>query len=131
MTIDDISKYAYADTMPDTVLTVPELLLWYQLRDVYELVKSGKWTVSAGQNAKETCVQSFETHRKLYEWHDKLWQRIEYAAKNYTSNPSIETADAFYKAVYGVNPIHKEDKNGRGTESSEEAGKTAEKFDFT
>lgn len=131
MTIDDISKYAYADTMPDTTMTVPELLLWYQLRDVYNLVKRGRWTTPAGQNAKEKCVQAFDMHQSLYEWHNKLWQRIEHAAKNYTSNPSIETADAFYKAVYGVNPIHKEDENGRGTESSEETGKTSEEFDAT
>lgn len=112
MTIDDISKYAYMDRMPETVLTVPEMLLWYQLRDVYELVKSGRWTAQKGQNAKDKCVNAFKLHQKLYDWHQTLWDRIEYAAKQYTSKPSIKTADEFYKAVYGVNPKHEEDNNG-------------------
>jgi hypothetical protein len=117
MTIEDISKYAYSDEMPNTTLTAPELLLWYQLRDVYDLVKSGQWTRGQGQNAKEQFVKSFELHQQLYEWHDKLWKRIEYAAKKYTDDPCIETADAFYKAVYGVGPIHKEEEQNDGPEN--------------
>jgi len=104
MTIDDISRYAYADEMPNTTMTCPEMLLWYQLRDIYELVKTNRWTLEQGQAAKEQTVNAFELHRKLYDWHNRLWIRIEWAAKEYVNHPGIDTADRFYEAVYGVIP---------------------------
>lgn len=104
MTVDDISRYAYADEMPNTTMTCPEMLLWYQLRDIYELVKSGRWTRGQGQKAKDTTVKSFELHQRLYDSYINLWKRIEYAGTRYAAERTIETADEFYRAVYGINP---------------------------
>lgn len=110
MTVEDISKCANADRMPNESMTAPELLLWYQLRDVYSLVKSGKWTKKRGADAKETIVNYFNANRKMLEWNAALWRRIEYAAERYANDKTIENADAFFEAVYGVRPQKREER---------------------
>lgn len=101
MDIDTISRLAYSGTPPDSAMPY-EWLLWYRLRDIYDKVKQHEMTKADGAAQKRGAVNSFETDKTLHEVHIKLWQRIEQAGTAYAKNKTIENADAFYKAVYGV-----------------------------
>ena len=109
MTVDDISKCAAQDVLPLGDLTVAERLLWYELRDIYRGFKSGEVTQDYGQKKKTECLVQFERNNKDAEMTSKIikanagmWMRIEQKAREYKENKTIENADAFMEAVYGV-----------------------------
>ena len=107
MTADDISVMAYKDEAPDNnALTALEWLLWYRLRDCY---KRNRSDVDAGRREKAQILKQFsidkdswgrttELHAVLAGW----WKRLEPFACAYATNPSVETADSLFEALYGV-----------------------------
>ena len=104
MTVNDISLLAYSNTPPDSAASF-EWLLWYRLRDIYENVRSGKITKRDGADAKTQAVNSFNSERELFERYVMLWKRIEQAGTQYGLERSLDAADAFYRAVYGIQPV--------------------------
>ena len=103
MTPDEISRLAFMGTPPETAPPY-EWLLYYRLHDIYSAVRDGIMTKVDGANNKAVAVQSYETDKGLYERQVLLWRRIEQAAKQYSTDRTVENADEFYMAVYGVRP---------------------------
>lgn len=101
MTPDELSRLAYSGTPPDSAMPY-EWLLWYRLRDIYDKVKRHEMTKADGAAQKQTAVNSYQAEMEQHERCVKLWQRIEQAGTAYAKDKTIENADRFYKAVYGV-----------------------------
>ena len=107
MTVDEISYCAMGDMMPPGELTMPEELLWYRLRDIYAKHRSGLINAQSGAILKHEAVAQYDMDKKTVQsaerivaWHGKWWKEIEIAAKMYTDNPCVQTADVFFSAVY-------------------------------
>ena len=109
MTRDDINKYAYAEVKPDSVLTCPDWLLWFRLRDVYRKYRSGDISMDQGEKEKRMAVKQYELDNgaligaeKILQRNANMWAEIELAASAYMMDRTIENADRFIDAVYGV-----------------------------
>ncbi len=103
MTIDDLSRLAYTRERP-TGATGYEMLLWYQLRDIYEAVRTGKMTKPVGAEEKQKAIMVYEMNKSLVDNSVNLWKRIEQAGIRYAGDKTIENADLFYEAVYRIKP---------------------------
>lgn len=109
MTVETISQYAAQDLLPPGDITLPEKLLWYELRDIYRGFKSGTVTKEEGQIKKNQAIGNYNRNNKDLEHTAKIikanagmWMLIEQTARAYKDNKTIENADAFMEAVYGV-----------------------------
>lgn len=109
MTVDEIARLAYEGKPLESALP-HEWLLWYRLRDIYGQVRAGTMRKEAGAKVKTTAVNSFHSEREAFEQNVLLWQRIEPAAVAFAKNPSIDTANSFYEAVYRMRPAQYERK---------------------
>lgn len=93
-------------------------LLYYRLRDIYQEHSAGLISFDEGAERKIQAVKQYErddehfdTANKIIAWHGKWWAEIELAAKAYTDNPCVETADAFFNAVYHTKRKRDEEVN--------------------
>lgn len=112
---EEISRLALRKADPDeNDLHGPDRLLYFELREIYRAHKQDKEPIQIGQAKKIKAIRERDRFAKILAEADKareydaaLWKRIEFAAKQYTTNPSVETADAFYFAVYQVHRSNK------------------------
>ena len=104
-----ISVLAHKGQKPESA-SPHEWLLWYRLRDIYRDVESGVKSVAQGKEEKQTAVNSFHSEREAFERNVLLWKRIEPAAVAFAKNPSIDTANDFYEAVYRMRPAQHDRK---------------------
>ena len=109
MKIEEISKYASNGHLPDSPMDCAERCLFYGLRDLYAKHKEGRITRAMGEQEKEELIKQFKKDSDELNFskacmrnHAMLWDRIEEAGTRYGKDPTIENADAFLKAVYGV-----------------------------
>ena len=126
MKIEEISRYALSGDLPDKYMTCPERCLFYSLRDLYALHKEKRITKAEGENRKEKLLKQYEkdceelNYSKMFlQYQGKFWKGIENAAMRYRKNPTVENADAFIEAVYGVGkvPTLEEGDTGDGKRS--------------
>ena len=109
MTKETISKFAYMDQMPETEMTCPERCLWYALRDVYRRYHAGEITKGRAAMDKLAALRQYDLDAgKLLEAdrvltrNATMWMEIELAANMYRMDRTLENADTFVGAVYGV-----------------------------
>ena len=110
MTKEQISKYAFMNELPEGIeLTCPERCLWYALRDVYRRFASGELTKEQGDAEKNKSLRQFDLDtgeliqaRKILQRNSNMWMEIELAGSAYGMDRTLENADAFFQAVYGV-----------------------------
>jgi len=109
MTVEEISKHASAGYLPDKKMSCPERCLFYELRDLYAMHKEGRITRAMGEKQKEDLLKQFKkdneefNYSKMFlQYQAKFWKEIEAAGEKYGTEPTIENADAFMKAVYGA-----------------------------
>lgn len=81
----------------------------FNLMNTYSLYRKGLIDKDLGERLKANAIRQFdldsrtEEAYKNYIMHTvKLWNAIEAAGNTYRKNPSIENADVFLEAVYGV-----------------------------
>ena len=109
MTKEDISKYAYLNELPDKELTCPERCLWYALRDVYRRFQSGDLKKDQCVQEKNKAINQYEldsgvlkSAKRIVAHDASMWAEIELAGSLYSMDRTLENADAFINAVYGV-----------------------------
>ena len=103
MTVEEICKMANRKTEPECAFSF-EWLLWYRMRDIYEGVRNGSMSKAEGAKEKEEAVRSYHHGEEQFERNILFWKRIEQAGIRYGKERTVEAADAFYEAVYGVSP---------------------------
>ena len=109
MNKDEISKYAYIEELPQESMNSAERCLWYALRDVYRRFKSGNMDKATGDFEKSKALRQFDIDsgklnmaERIIERDASMWQEIELSANMYHMHRTLENADAFVSAVYGV-----------------------------
>lgn len=109
MTIEEISKYASTGTRPGKAMNCAERCLFYELKEIYSEYRDNRITRAMGDQRKQEAVKQYQKDmeelafaRKFLQHQGKMWSAIEKAGTDYRKEPSIEHADAFIEAVYGV-----------------------------
>lgn len=109
MTVDQIAKLAAQNIVPADKLSLEESLLWYRLRDLYSKFSADSISKENAAVEKQKIVKQYnadkqtqETAERYVAHHAKLWRNIEAAHVAYRQNKTIENADNFVEAVYGV-----------------------------
>lgn len=105
----EIILYAASDRRPDGELSPPEWLLWYRLRDIYRAFRGGAADKEHCAAEKARALYQFRLDNsklaeadKINRFNAQMWVDIASAADRYALEPTIESADEFYKAVYRV-----------------------------
>ena len=108
MTGEEICKYAASGVMPEG-MNCAERSLYWEVKDSYRSFRAGEITKTEGEKQKKDALQRFKVDsdvltyaKKIVEFNGKMWKEIEIAGSAYRLEPSIEKADAFIEAVYGV-----------------------------
>lgn len=86
-------------------LCLAEQRTYLALRLLYAEYHKGNIAREQAALEKRKLLAQMEHELKaenLNEQISQLWKHIEEPARNYSLNPSIETADRFYAAVYGL-----------------------------
>lgn len=86
-------------------LCLAEQRAYLALRILYAEYRKGNIERERASREKRKIVNQLEQEIKIDEVNAKiaqLWKNIEPYAKEYSLNPSVDTADKFYAAVYGL-----------------------------
>ena len=109
MTIDQIAKLASQNIVPSEKLSLAETLLWYRLRDLYRTFAAGSISKEKAAAEQQKIVKQYNRDNETQGFYEtyvaksaKMWRNIEGAATEYRKNKTIENADKFVEAVYGV-----------------------------
>lgn len=79
-----------------------DLLTYYALSYIYKLYRDGVIDRNGGSQLKQSILHAYETATAIRTKHSNMWARIEQAATNYSHTPTLDNADKFYAAVYGL-----------------------------
>lgn len=104
-------------------LSLPDQMAYISLRGLYRQYRSGVLDRETAAAEKRKIVKAARDAETMEAFRDKLarstvtlWKEIEAAGNAYAREPTLETADAFYQAVYRVRRkagveevIHEED----------------------
>lgn len=106
---ESIIEYAAQNIKPDGNLNCAEWVLFYTARDIYKAYYNGSITIQAGEEKKKRALRQFELDngellraKEILRQHAEMWRSIEEAGSRYRLNRTLENADAFIEAVYGV-----------------------------
>lgn len=86
-------------------------LLYYQAKELYDLHSKGMITAEVGKERKKQIISSYISNTSLEKRYTEqniktatFFKTIELAGRNYAKDRTIDNANAFYKAVYGLLP---------------------------
>ena len=109
MSEEEIGKSAANGIFPDGKMDIADRCLFFEVKDVYRRYKDGEISREDGERLKKEAVKRYREEKKkieyvdrTYKFHSRMWVEVEGAANNYMTNPSIENADVFVRAVYGA-----------------------------
>ena len=110
MTTEQISRLARSGNLPENAgLSCPERCLFHTLKGIYSRFEEKKITAEQGEKEKKAALMQYQKDSAEYQGYKimirhqaKLWQNIELAANEYRKTPSIDHADSFLEAVYGI-----------------------------
>lgn len=103
MTPEELEDLAYRGApMPD-LRSQAAVLLFQAFRNLYDFARRVGMSPEQGRREKAEILNAYQINKTLEDMQEatnNMWARIERAAAEYAKNPSVETADLFYKAVF-------------------------------
>lgn len=109
MTADQIEDLALAGAELPDGLNAAEQLLFLHFRYLYRYARLVDMPKEQGRREKAKILKEFQKRSfdvKHMEKTDAMWKAIEAAGSRYGIERTLENADAFVKAVYGVKLKH-------------------------
>lgn len=95
-------------------LDLAEQMLFQAFRRLYQYAKLVQMPPERGRQEKLAILREYEKRAAQVRHMEKtaaMWKEIEAAANRYGTERTLENADAFVEAVYGVRLKQKEDKS--------------------
>lgn len=105
MSPGQIEDLAFQGKSMPAGLNAAEQLLFLQFRYLYRYARLVEMSREQGQREKAMLLKEFQKRSAQVRHMEKsaaMWKEIEAAGNRYGTEPSIENADAFFRAVYGV-----------------------------
>ena len=105
MDIDQLEDIAFnGGAMPD-LRSQDQCVLFQALRNLYDYARRVQMPIEQGKREKAQILEAYRINRFLEAMQEKTndkWKNIELAASAYAKNPSVETADKLFEALYCV-----------------------------
>lgn len=105
MSVEELEDLAMVGKPLPNGLPFPEIWLYMALRLLHTQHRLGQISRSQAVLEKRELLKTFSTMElqdKLGRHHTSMWKEVEKAAAGYAKERTLETADDFYKAVYGL-----------------------------
>lgn len=105
MTPDELEDLAFRGAEMPKGLNAAEQALFQSLRRLYAYAKLTHMTTDQGKREKTEILKAFRVFSfwmRVGRHTDRMWKEIESAGNRYRLDRTLENADAFIKAVYGV-----------------------------
>lgn len=105
MTPEELEDLAYQKApMPD-LKSQADVLLYLSFRNLYDFAERSRMSPEQGRREKAQILEAYRINKFLEEIQEKtnrMWGNAEIAASAYCKSPSVETADALFRAIYGA-----------------------------
>ena len=105
MTPEELEDLAYRrEPMPD-LKSQADVLLYQSFRNLYDFAERTHMAPEQGKREKAQILAAYHINKFLEDLQEKtnrMWGAAEQAAAVYCKSPSVETADALFKAIYGA-----------------------------
>ena len=111
LSVEEVSAAANSYiNIPDDNVDMPDRVLWWTLRSVYEDFRRGVLSKDAAMQMKSAAIQQhirdvgkFRMFRESLDYQVEQWRRIEQAAEAYAKSETGRTpeGDALFTALYG------------------------------
>ena len=105
MEVEKLEDIAFnGGQMPD-LRSQAQCVLFHALRNLYSYAKRVQMSPEQGRREKHQIMEAYKINRFLEEMQEKtnqMWKQIELTSAEYANNPSVETADKLYEAIYKV-----------------------------
>lgn len=106
MDIDELEDIAFrGGQMPEDLKSQAQCVLFLALRNLYDYAKRVQMPQEQGRREKQEIMHAYKVNRFLEELEEASVvqrKRMEIAASEYAKNPSVETADKLFEAIYRV-----------------------------
>ena len=111
-TVNEIKLAAYNwAELPPMNIPLHDRFLWLALANVYKRFRDKELTKEHGEQLKADIMAAYNRDKaqadlqcKIIQARAKMWGQIEVAGNRYGTERTLEAADEFYKAVYGLKP---------------------------
>lgn len=103
MTPEELEDLAFRKQPMPELRSQAQVLLFQAFRNLYDYASRVQMPAEQGRREKKEILKAYEINKfleDLQETTSQMWSRIEIASANYAKSPSIENADALYKAIY-------------------------------
>lgn len=105
MEVEKLEDIAFnGGQMPD-LRSQAQCVLFQALRNLYSYAKRVQMSPEQGRREKHQIMEAYRINRFLEDMQEKtnqMWKQIELTSAEYARNPSVETADKLYEAIYRV-----------------------------
>ena len=105
MDVDQLEDIAYNGGQMPELRSQAQCVLFQAFRNLYDYAKRVQMSPEQGRREKHEIMQAYKINRFLEEMQEKtnqMWMQIELTSAEYAKNPSVETADKLYEAIYRV-----------------------------
>ena len=105
MTADELEDLAFQNRGMPKGLNAAEQMMFQSFRRLYAYAKLVQMPPEQGKSEKMEILREFDQRSfqlKRMEHNVKLWKEIDAAASRFAKERTVESAEDFVKAVYGV-----------------------------
>lgn len=105
MDIDQLEDIAFAGGPMPPLRSQAQYVLFQAFRNLYDYAKRSQMPPEQGRREKAQIMENYRINLFLEEQQEQtnqMWKAIEQTSANYAKNPSVETADELYEAIYRV-----------------------------
>lgn len=109
MEIDDIVLAAYNGALPNSVMRLPERLLYQTVKCISQAYKTAQIDAQAASRLKANAISDYRADKTEYEngidamrRRAVLFKDIELATTAYRKNRTLENADKMMEVLYGI-----------------------------
>lgn len=119
MKIEELEDLAYHRLpMPEETRSQADILAYLSFRSLYDFAARVQMAPEQGKREKAQIVEAHKINKFLEDLQEdtqQMWKRIELAAADYARDPSVDTGDKLYEAIYQVKRKGKFVLDGVGT----------------
>ena len=105
MDITQLEDIAFNGGQMPELRSQAQCVLFQAFRNLYDYARRVQMSPEQGHREKHQIMEAYRINRFVEDMQEKtnqMWKQIELTSAEYAKNPSVETADKFYEAIYRV-----------------------------
>lgn len=105
MDVEQLEDIAFNGGPMPALKSQAQYVLFQAFRNLYDYAKRSQMPMEQGRREKAQIMENYRINLFLeeqLEQTNKMWKAIELTSAAYAKDPSVETADKLYEAIYRV-----------------------------